>query len=92
VLTQGRIFRGNLLQMKYLAQQGPLRISAVVPKSTAKLATRRNSARRALYRAIVASPSTKKGGWAVIFLRRVPQSPMQPHLTSELEVLLKNLA
>jgi ribonuclease P protein component len=92
VLTEGRIFRAPTLHMKYLAMPGSLRASAVVSKSTAKLAVKRNAARRALYLALSALPPPQKGGWAVFFVRRLPPSSMQSTFMSELAVLLKNFS
>lgn len=92
VLAEGRMLRAGSLHMKYILMPGGLRASAVVPKSVAKLAVKRNSARRALYRVLGTFPPLKKGAWAVFFVRRLPPSSMQFTFMSELAVLLKNFS
>lgn len=91
VLTQGRFSRSGVLDMKYIKAEGPLRASAIVPKATAKLAAKRNSVRRALYRALK-DISPTKGAWALFFVRKVPKEKLEHVFKSELTVLLKNFS
>lgn len=87
VMQSGRSRRASLLSAKYVPGNNPLRASAVVSKKVAKKAVERNRLRRALYRALV---GYKGNGTAVIFIQKVPATPLTPAFAHDLVVLLKN--
>ncbi len=88
VLTAGRSARSTLLSAKYVANTGPLRVSAVVSKKVAKRAVERNRLRRALYRALA---DVDMKGTAVVFVQKVPEGALTPAFREDLLVLAGKL-
>jgi len=87
VLARGRSVRLGGLQVKFLPAHEPLRSAAVVPKSVVRKATKRNSLRRALYRALAEVGARQ--GRAVFLLRALP--PNTSALREDLMQLLPKL-
>lgn len=87
VIRRGRPLRATHLSMKFLPSPTPFRVSAVVSKSVAKRAVRRNHLRRALYQALTGFSGT---GTAVVFVQKIPQRNLVEVFTEDLAVLLKH--
>lgn len=88
VLAQGRSVRTPLLSAKHIRGEGPVRVSAVVPKKVAKGAVERNRIRRALYRALL---SFDVQGASVVFVQKIPEGPLTPAFAQDLVVLAGKL-
>ena len=92
VMKTGKSARSAHLQVKFVRTGAPLRSAAVVPKAVARKATARNTLRRTLYRALVASNMANYKGNAVFFVRLVPKSLAGPIFNEELMQLLPKLS
>ena len=88
VLAKGRSRRAVCLSYKYVNLDTFLRVSVVVPKSTAKTATERNRLRRAVYRAL--APLSGKGH-GIIFVHKVPEGALTPAFKKEVVTLLAQM-
>jgi len=84
--------KNSLISAKFLATPGHFRAAAVAPKTVAKSAVVRNRLRRAVYRAIAASPTPKKGGIAVFFVRSIPKPPLTPAFAEEIGIFLDKIS
>lgn len=72
VLARGRsVGRGKALSLKFLDSPAPFKCSAVVSKKLARTAVKRNTLRRAIYRALQES-SLPKSGHAILFVQTIP--------------------
>lgn len=86
VMKEGRSVRASFLSAKYTASGTPLRASVVVSKKVAKRAVERNRIRRAVYRAL---QTIEGAGTYVIFVNKVPHTPLTPCFREDLVVLIK---
>jgi len=86
VLRKGRSNRATFLSYKHLMGPEALRVAVVVSKSVAKKATERNRIRRAVYRTLAPLSGT---GMGVVFVQKIPPSPITEVFESELALLLK---
>ena len=88
VMKAGKSARSAHLQVKFASSGASLRSAAVVPKTLARKAVKRNTLRRALYRALAASNIRNCKGNAVFFVRVVPKEGPTAVFTEELMLLL----
>ncbi len=81
--------------MKFLANQTPRRISAVVSKSVAKKAIKRNSLRRAVYRALcsptLSNVAVSGTGCAVVFVQKIPTKNLTETFAKDLVLLFNRI-
>lgn len=82
----------SLISLKFLAKTGGFKSSAVAPKSVAKSAVERNRLRRAVYNAILSFPSPRASGYAVFFIRSIPEKPLSRALKPEIGALLEKIS
>lgn len=87
VLARGRGSRGKVLSLKFLPTTEPFACAAVVPKKVAKTATKRNTLRRALYRAL-STLSLPPTGHAILFMQTVPKENLSLVLIEDIKKLL----
>ena len=87
VLAKGRGKRGEFLSLKLFSASGPFRAAAVVSKKVAKTAVGRNRLRRALYGAL-RETSLPLSGHAILFVQRIPATPLRPAFKEEIKKLL----
>ncbi len=87
VLSKGKGRRGSVLSIKLLPAAAPFRCAVVVSKKVAKTAVRRNSLRRAVYKALK-SASLPRTGYAILFVQSVPHDDQAAVFASELKKLL----
>ncbi len=72
VIAQGRGRRGEVLSSKNVAKQGPFACAVVVSKKVAKSAVRRNSLRRAVYRALQGATLPQSGHMVLFYTVHPP--------------------
>lgn len=82
----------GLISAKFLPKSGGFKSAAVAPKSLAKSAVERNRLRRAIYRAISSLPAPQKGGFAVFFVRSIPNGPLTPAFDEEISIFLDKIS
>ena len=99
VLRQGHSVRSEHMQLKWISgkgEEGPLRSAAVVAKALARKANKRNTLRRAIYRAIAASTPSASSisfphGRGIFFLRIVPKEQPSAVIKEEVAFLLSKI-
>ena len=93
VMKHGRSLRGELLSVKFIKTGTVLRAAAVVQKSVARSAVKRNHLRRALYQALGALPAPAAHIQGVFFVNRTPKVPQQPLLAfvEDTQTLMKKI-
>jgi ribonuclease P protein component len=94
IIAQGKSLRSGVISLKYLANKGFFKASAVASKSVAKRAVDRNRLRRALYRVLQTLPPEQilklRGLSAVFFIRSIP-TPLLPTLREDIKGILTKL-
>ncbi len=73
VLRRGHSARAEFLSVKFIKNNTTMRTAAVVQKSVARSAVKRNHLRRTLYQALGTLPTSSARIQGVFFVNRVPK-------------------